>query len=171
MEILENIGFNLPGLISQFINFGLLLVLLIVLLYRPVLKVLDQRAERIRESLEAAERARQDSAKSEEAVQQALGEARERAQQIVQQAQELGQRMEADAREGARTETETLIARARDEIQRERDDAVEQVRKEFADLAILAAERVISRSLDHDAHRSLVEEVLEGSRSSGGGSN
>ena len=171
MEILENIGFNLPGLISQFINFGLLLVLLTLLLYRPVLRILDQRAERIRESLEAAENARQESARSEEAVQQALREARERSQQIVQQAQELGQRMEADAREGARTEAEALIARAREEIQRERDDAVEQVRHEFADLAILAAERVISRSLDRDAHRGLIEEVLEKSRSGNGGSN
>lgn len=170
MEILENIGFNLPGLISQFINFGLLLLLLSVLLYRPVLRILDQRAERIRESLEAAERARQESAKSEEEVQRALGEARERAQQIIQQAQELGQKMEADARTGARTEAEALIARAREEIQRERDDAVEQVRREFTDLAILAAERVINQSLEAPSHRTLVEEVLEETRS-GGGSN
>ena len=170
MEILENIGFNLPGLVSQFINFGLLLLLLSVLLYRPVLRILDQRADRIRESLEAAERARQESAKSEEEVQRALGEARERGQQIIQQAQELGQKMEADAREGARTEAEALIARAREEIQRERDDAVEQVRREFTDLAILAAERVINQSLDAPSHRTLVEEVLEESRS-GGGSN
>ena len=168
---MEAIGINLPGLIAQFVNFGLLLLLLGVLLYRPVLRILDQRAERIRESLEEAERARQESARSEEEVQRALGEARERAQQIVQQAQELGQRMGAEAREGARTEAEALIARARDEIQRERDDAVEQVRREFADLAILAAERVINQSLDAPAHRSLVEEVLQESqpRSGGGG--
>ncbi len=168
---MEAIGINLPGLIAQFVNFGLLLLLLGVLAYRPVLRILDQRAERIRESLEAAERARQESARSEEEVQRALGEARERAQQIVQQAQELGQRMEADARDGARTEAEVLIARARDEIQRERDDAVEQVRKEFADLAILAAERVINQSLDTSSHRSLVEEVLQDAQSppAGGG--
>ena len=166
---MEAIGINLPGLLAQFVNFGLLLLLLGVFAYRPVLRILDQRAERIRESLEAAERARQESARSEEEVQRALGEARERAQQIVQQAQELGQRMEADAREGARTEAEALIARARDEIQRERDDAVEQVRREFADLAILAAERVINQSLDAPAHRSLVEEVLEESQARPGG--
>jgi F-type H+-transporting ATPase subunit b len=157
----EAIGINVPGLITQFINFGLFLIVLIVILYRPVLRMLDQRSERIRESLEAAERARQESARSEQQVQQALTEARERAQQIVAQAQEVGQRMESDAREQARREAEGIVERARVEIQRERDEAIEQVRREFADLAIVAAERVISRSLDSNAHKALVEEVLQ----------
>ena len=159
---MDAIGINLPGLISQFINFGLLLILLSVLLYKPVLRVLDQRAERVKDALAQAERARLESARSEVAVQEALGEARERGQQIVQQAQELGQRLESDAREAARREGEALITRARSEIQRERDDAIDQVRREFAELAMVAAERVVNRSLDRAAHRSLVEEVLQG---------
>ena len=93
MEILENIGFNLPGLITQFINFGLFLVLLIVFLYRPVVRMLDQRSERIRDALAQAEEARQASARSGDEVQKALAEARDRAQQIVQQAEEVGRRM------------------------------------------------------------------------------
>lgn len=157
---MQAIGINVPGLITQFINFGLLLGLLLVILYRPVLRMLDQRAERIRDALSQAERARQESARSQEEVQKALTEARERAQQILQQAQEAGQRMEREARETARRQAEEMIERARSEIQRERDEAIEQVRAQFADLALTAAERVVRRSLDRDAHRSLVEEVL-----------
>ena len=55
---------------------------------------------------------------------------------------------------------EQLLERARSEIQLERDGAIAELRKEFADLTILAAERVIKRSLDRQAHRQLIEEVL-----------
>jgi len=166
---IEAIGINLPGLITQFINFGLFLVLLIVFLYRPVVRMLDQRSERIRDALAQAEEARQASARSGDEVQKALAEARDRAQQIVQQAEEVGRRMGSDARDQARLEAEGIVQRARLDIQRERDDAIDQVRREFADLAIVAAERVINRSLDQDAHRTLVEEVLRETESSQAG--
>lgn len=91
---MEAIGINIPGLISQFINFGVFLFLLTVFLYKPVIKVLDQRAEKIKESLDQAEKAREESAKSGEEVQKALAESRDRAQIIVQQAQELSKKSE-----------------------------------------------------------------------------
>ena len=71
---MEAIGFNIPGLISQFINFGIFLVLMSLILYKPVTRMLDQRAERIREALSEAERAREESARSGEEVQQAVAE-------------------------------------------------------------------------------------------------
>jgi|TARA_B110000263_G_scaffold233677_1_gene230706 F-type H+-transporting ATPase subunit b len=157
---MEAIGINIPGLISQFINFGVFLFLLTVFLYKPVIKVLDQRAEKIKESLDQAEKAREESAKSGEEVQKALAESRDRAQIIVQQAQELSKKIGDDSKAEARIEAEALIDRARSDIQRERDEAIDKVRKEFADLAIVAAEKVISSSLDDKKHRSLVEEVL-----------
>ena len=54
-----------------------------------------------------------------------------------------------------------MTARARAEIQRERDDAIEELKRQFADLAILAAEKVISETLDKEKHRQLISEVLE----------
>jgi F-type H+-transporting ATPase subunit b len=64
----------------------------------------------------------------------------------------------------ARREAEALIGRARAEIQRERDDAIGEVRREFADLTVLAAGKVIERSLDKEQHRELIEKVLEESQ-------
>ncbi len=168
---MEAIGFNIPGLISQFINFGIFLILMSLILYKPVTRMLDQRAERIREALSEAERAREESARSGEEVQQALAEARDRAQQIIQQSQDIGRRMESEAREQAQRDAEAIVDRARQDIQRARDDAIEEVRREFTDLAIIAAERVINRSLDRDTHRALVDEVLQEAESAtrGGG--
>jgi F-type H+-transporting ATPase subunit b len=61
----------------------------------------------------------------------------------------------------ARQVAEAFIARARADIQRERDAAIQEVRRHFGDLAITAAERVIRRSLDRQAHQELVAQVLE----------
>ena len=61
----------------------------------------------------------------------------------------------------ARTEAEKLIARARAEIEQERDAAVGELRREFADITVRAAEKVIKRSLDKKAQHDLIEQVLE----------
>ena len=63
--------------------------------------------------------------------------------------------------ERARGEAETFVSRARADVQRERDVAIEEVRASFGDLAITAAERVIRRSLDRQAHEDLITQVLE----------
>jgi len=63
--------------------------------------------------------------------------------------------------ERARQEAEALIAKARAEIDREREEGFDQLRKEFVDLAMLAAEKVINQSLDKQLHQRLIEETLE----------
>ncbi len=78
----------------------------------------------------------------------------------IAQAQQASSRIQEEAREGARSDAEQLIERARQEIQLERDAAISDLRSEFADLTITAAERVIRRSLDRKAHGEIIEEVL-----------
>ena len=123
--------------------------------------MLDARSSRIRESLEAADRARQEAASSAEQVERELGDARNQGQALIAEARTAASqfRQQEDAR--TRAEMEAMLERARAEIGRERDAAVEQVRRQFADLAITAAERVVERSLDKDAHAQLIDKVLE----------
>ena len=64
------------------------------------------------------------------------------------------------ARTQAQADAEVTLARARNEIQLERDSAIADLRKEFADLTIAAAEKVINQSLDRNAHRRLIDEAL-----------
>ncbi len=157
---MDALGLNLAGLLTHFISFGLLLGLLIVLFYRPMRRVLDERRRRIEEGLRASEAAQE---AAEEASAEARAEVqigREEAQRLVAQAQEIGQRLEAEARAGAQVQAERLIERARQEIEQERDQAVQQLRNEFADLAISAAERVIGQALTRDDHQRIISEVL-----------
>lgn len=155
------LGISWQGLLGQIINFVLLLVLLYFIGYRPIRKMLDERSKRIKEGIDQAELAKEAAARAEEEVQRRLDEARKDGQLILAQAAEMGDRLKAEAREEARREAETLIVRARAEIGMERDEAIDRLRQEFADLAILAAEKVINETLDKERHRRLIEEVLE----------
>jgi F-type H+-transporting ATPase subunit b len=157
----EALGINLPGLLAQIVNFGLLLFLLGALLYRPVLRVLDERARRIQESMEQAEQIRRQAQQAEEEFRARMEEARREARSIVDQALQAGRALQEEARAEAQRQAAAELERARSQIQAERDAAIAELRREFADLAIRAAERVIRRSLDRTAHRQLVEEVLE----------
>ena len=158
---METLGVHLPSLLIYLVNFLLVLGLLFAFAYRPILRLMDQRADRIRESLEASERAREEAASSQQAVEDQLVEARREAQRIMDQSREAAERFRAEEMERARNEAENFVARAQSDIQRERDAAIEEVRSNFSDLAITAAERVLRRSLDRQAHEDLITQVLE----------
>ena len=168
---MDALGINLPGLVAQIINFTILLTVLYLLLYKPVTRMLDQRGERIKESLEQADRLKAESAEAEEAVRKQIDAARAEGRGIVAQATQVAERVREEAREQARRDAELITARAQADIQRERDEALEQLRAQFSDLAILAAERVINSSLDEAQHRELIEEVLQEGMQNGASQN
>jgi len=157
---MSELGFNIPVLVAQLINFFLLLVVLRIFLYRPILDVLDRRSQRIREGLEAAEQSKEQAAQAEQEVARQIEEARRQGQALIAQAQEASTRIQEESRNQARREGEVLLERARNEIQLERDQAIAELRREFADLTVAAAEKVIGQSLDRQAHRRLIDEVL-----------
>ena len=155
------LGIDLPSLLVQLINFLLLLGVLVLFLYKPITKMLDQRSQRIKESMEQAEQIKERMAQTEAEVKAQVESARKEGQAIIGQASQIGDRLKEEARREARQEAEALVARARSEISRERGEVIDQLRHEFADIAIQAAEKVINQTLDKRAHQRLIEEVLE----------
>lgn len=158
---MDALGINLPGLITQIVSFIILFFILSKLLYKPLLGLLDQRSEKVRAGLEAAERAREDAARSEDSIQEQLADARSEGQKLISQARETAEKFREEEMEKARQDVEAERNRAQSNIQRERDAAIEDLRREFAVLAITAAEKVVKSSLDADDHRELIESVLE----------
>ena len=162
---MEALGINLPGLVTHIISFLVLLIILRIVLYKPIVNMLDQRSQRIRDSLEAAERAQQESAASQEEVAAQLEAARAEGQQLIASAREVADRFREEETAKVRQDIEAERSRAEANIQRERDAAIEQLRSEFAGLAITAAEQVVERSLDEQAHQDIIDRVLEESGS------
>jgi F-type H+-transporting ATPase subunit b len=158
---IAELGINWPTLITQLVTFVILLVLLRFVAYKPLMRMLDERSKRIKESLEQAESVKEQAGRAEEAVKKQLEAASREGQERIARAVKAGDEVKQKAQAEARQETETLINRARAEIKQERDGAIDAVRREFADLTIMAAGKVIDRSLDKEEHRELIEKVLE----------
>jgi F-type H+-transporting ATPase subunit b len=161
---MDALGLNLPGLIVQFVNFGILLFILWRFVLPPVQRMLDERRSRIQESLEAADRMRAQATETERMLEGQREEGRRQAQQIIGEAQTIARRIQEEARSQAQVDADALIARARTEVQLERDQAIADLRREFADITVSAAEKVINQSLDRGAHRRLIDDVLASSQ-------
>ena len=156
-----DLGISWHGLLSQFISFGILLVFLLVLAYKPIIKKLDERSKAVKDSMEQAEFIKQQTAKTEQMVQEQLAQARRQGQDLVAQAAQIGERLREEARQQARQDAEAIVARARTEIQTERGETIAKLREEFVEIAILAAEKVINKALDKETHRQLIEQTLQ----------
>jgi F-type H+-transporting ATPase subunit b len=157
----EGLGISVPTLITQIVTFIILLVLLRFVAYKPIMRMLDERSRRVKESMEQAEALKAQSAKGEEELKKQLEAASREGQERIARAVRAGEEVKQKAQEDAKKEAESLITRARAEIKKERDDAVSEVRREFADLTVLAAGKVIEKSLDKKEHRELIDKVLE----------
>jgi F-type H+-transporting ATPase subunit b len=166
-KAVEALGLNLPQLIAQVVNFFVLLVILRLVAYKPILRMLDERKQKIAEGLNAAEIARAEAASALANIQAQLDVARKEGQEIVANAQNIATRIQADAREQSTKDREASLERARSEIQMERDRAIADLRGEFADITVKAAEKVINQSLDRQAHQRVIDETLAESNFSG----
>ncbi|MBE7517778.1 MAG: F0F1 ATP synthase subunit B [Thermoflexaceae bacterium] len=166
-QAIDALGINLPQLIAQVANFFVLLVVLRLVLYKPILKMMDERKARIAEGLNAAEIARAEAATAQANIKEQIDAARKEGQEIVANAQTIATRLQAEAQGQAARDREAALERARTEINLERDRAVAELRKEFADITVSAAEKVIGQSLDRQAHQRIIEETLAESSFSG----
>jgi len=161
MEGLAGLGISLPTLLAQIINFIILFGLLYLVAYKPVMRMLDQRSAKIKESMEQTEYIKEQAASAEEESKKQIEAAGKEGQEVVARAVRTGEEVRQQSQQDAKQDAESLINRARTEIQRERDEAIDDLRREFADLTILTAEKVIDRSLDKEAHRELIDKALE----------
>jgi F-type H+-transporting ATPase subunit b len=171
LEGIAKLGLNLPGLVSQMVNFALILILLRLLLWKPFLRVMEERKQRIEQGLRASEQAAQAAEQSQEESRRVLEEARAEGRELVARAQETSARLREELEAQARRDAEQIVARARQEMELESQRAIQALRAEFADLTVRAAERVVGQSLDRNAHQQLIDEVIVNSSFDRGGNN
>lgn len=128
----------------------------------PIVKVMDERQTKIRESMASAERMQQELKATQARNEEALLDARREAQEIVATARQSGEQLLAKAREEANAQAETYLTRAQETLRQESEQARQQLRTEVADIATLAAGRILRKELDPAAQKQLIEETLAG---------
>ncbi len=147
-------------IIWEIIAFVGLFLILRRFAWGPLLGILSERENKIRESVEKAEETRVEAERLMDDYKKQLAEARAEAQQIVEQGRKFGETMKEEIVAKARQEAEQVAAKASDEIAREKEAAVAELQRRVADLTIEAASKVVNKSLDKQAHEQLIDEYL-----------
>jgi F-type H+-transporting ATPase subunit b len=148
-------------LIWGVLSFVVLLFLLWKFALPPLKQGMEGRAERIRESLETAERAKVEAESVRDDYQRQLADARNESARIIEEARQTADQLRRDLQQRAEADIAELRQRAADEIQASKDRALAEVRVQVAEIAIGAAERVVQRSLDDATNRALVDSFID----------
>ncbi|MCC7447183.1 MAG: F0F1 ATP synthase subunit B [Anaerolineae bacterium] len=157
---MEKLGINGGFLLAQIVNFLLLFGLLTALAWRPLIKALEARRERIAKGLEDARLAEQARANAEREAQKLVDQRRAEAQKLVEEGRARGDEQAKTVLADAQREAEEIRQRARAEAEEERNATLGEVRSQVAQLAVAAAERVLERSLDEKTARGVVSDFF-----------
>jgi F-type H+-transporting ATPase subunit b len=141
--------------------FGVSMFLLRKLAYPRIQSALEKRARAVAESIDAAERTRQEADQILHEYRERLREAREQADEIVSRARKAADKTQDEARITAKETREEMLADARRDIEQETRRAIGQIRREVADLTVIATEKVARKTLNDDDHRRLIDEALQ----------
>lgn len=158
--MLENLGINGWQLLVQLIAFIAFVFLLWRFALGPIVRVLDQRQDRIRESLEAAERMQAELKETQARNEEAMAQARREAQEVLSSARQNAEQIEARAREKAEASADEFLNRAQETLRQETAQARQTLRQEVADLAVMAAGKILHKEIDASDQRDLIERTL-----------
>jgi F-type H+-transporting ATPase subunit b len=151
---------NVGLMIWTLLLFGISMVILARLAFPRISEALDRRQKAIEDSIDAAEHTRQEAHALLEEYQERLREARGQADEIVERARKAAEVHERDAVAGASAKREQLMEQTRRDIESETRRAIQEIRREVADLTVMATEKVTRKTLTQDDQRRLVEDAL-----------
>jgi F-type H+-transporting ATPase subunit b len=152
-----------PGLglmVWTLIVFGLSVYVLQRLAYPRIAEALDKRRKAIEDSIDSAERTKREADELLEEYRARLREAREQAEDIVVRARKAADALQDDSKQAAVKQREELLESTRRDIEAETRRALDEIRKEVANLTVVATEKVTRKSLTPDDHKRLIEEAL-----------
>ncbi|MDA0738442.1 MAG: F0F1 ATP synthase subunit B [Nitrospirae bacterium] len=145
----------------ELISFGILLWVLSKFALPPILEALETRERKIRDSIDQAEQSRTSAEQRLREYEAKLRGAAQEAEAMLAEARTKSQRMLEENEQRLRAESERIKAETTQEIDRERRKALQDIRGEAADLALLVAEKVLVRSLSDDDNRRFAQEALQ----------
>jgi F-type H+-transporting ATPase subunit b len=160
LDALGALGINLGLLIANVVNVLLMILLLSAVAYRPIVRMLRTRRERIAEGLNNARRAEEALASAEADKQAVLDQARAEAQRIAAESRARADEAADQIRAEARTEAARIIKQAEDDAAAEKQRLLADMRGQIVDLSIAAANRLIGASLDEKRQKAIVSDFF-----------
>lgn len=159
MEILTSLGINPAVMLAQAVNFFALLAILSFFIYKPVLKLLDERKKRIAKAEAHAQLVEDKLARVEELTQKELKKAQSKSQEIIHVAKEAAGQQGEELIENAKEKVGQIVEEGRAVIAKEKDDAAKQIQAEVSRIVILATEKLLNREMQSSDQEKFVEEA------------
>lgn len=161
MSFLNDFGVQPILLAAQVVNFLLLLFILQKLLYKPILKVLDERKKKITDSLKNAEEIERKLEQISEEREKKLIETQREVKEILADASKTAEVIVKDAHLKAQKDIAKMTEKAQASFEAERDKLHQEIKVEFADLVSLGLQKVVGKSLSEKEKKELVEKSLK----------
>lgn len=158
---MEKLGIQLPSIIAQIINFVILAVLLNKFLYKPVLKILDERKAKIKQSLDQAEKSQSLTKELESEKAKLISEAKKQAQEIISEAKKQGVIAKNELIEKAKLEIKQQQEKSLIEIESILKKERAKLEKDALVLASTLTKRALEKSLDDSSHAKIIDSALK----------
>lgn len=161
MELLTKLGINWQLLIAQIVNFLILVFVLYRFAYKPILKILDDRTEKIEKGLKDAQTVQDKLLAIEDKEKKVLLTARKEAQKIIQQSENTALKNAKDLEISAKVQSGKILEDAKKQIEQEKNKAVKEAKTEIAELVMSATEKIIGEKIDSSKDKELIEKVIK----------
>lgn len=145
MELLAKLGVDWKLLLAQIVNFTILLSVLSFFVYRPLLRVIDERRERIRKSMEDAERISHEKEHIAKARQEALRKIDQECGGLLEKVKQDAERIKAEILAAAEVEAKALLTKGRDQLRAERAQALAEMQKTLTAAILHVTETILVR--------------------------
>src|SRR3989344_6441221 len=160
-ELFAQLGLDWKLVIAQAVNFLIVVFLLQKFVFSKLIKLMEERKERIEKGLQMREAAERELARTHEVRRIELAETRREAEAIVAQARNLSIEREKQLVAKARKEAEKMLYQAKADITRETEAALQEATEDIAQMALLAAEKILGRTITEEDRKRLTKEVME----------
>jgi len=160
-ELIKTFHIDYKLLIAQAINFTLVLLVLYKFAYKPILKVLNERTDKIEKGLRDAENAAKKMEETEVKEKEVLIEAKKEAQQILAEAESCGKKSQEEMIMEAKEKIEKAVNEAKEKIKDEKNKMIKEVKLEISTLVVSATEKIINEKIDTNKDKELINEVIK----------
>lgn len=161
MELLSNLGINWKLLLAQIINFLILLFVLHRFAYKPILKMLNDRTNKIEKGLKDAEESRKKLAEIAEKEKEIIAKARKDAREILKKVEDTAKKNKEEIAIEAKNQAEKIIINAKASIESEKAKMFREVKAEVTELVVMATEKIIGEKVDAKKDKELIEQAIK----------
>ncbi len=162
MEIIKNFGIQPILLLAQLVNFTILLIILQKFLYKPMLKVLNERKNKIADSLKNADEIEKRLKSMDAERDKRLNDAIHEAKEIVEEAAQNASDIIRQSQQKAAADVQIMTDRAEKLLELEREKLHKEIREEIGNMVILGIEKVINKTLSTEDRKKLADEAVTG---------